>query len=84
MDDPSGASTRGALIAQVLDGTPAEAAGLHSGDVIIAIDDNPVDSGDGLTDALHGHHPGDEVRVFWTDAAGRDHDATVTLAEGPV
>lgn len=84
VDGDSGESIRGALIALVLDGTPAEAAGLHSGDVIIAIDDNPVDSGDGLTDALHGHHPGDEVRVFWTDAAGRDHDATVTLAEGPV
>ena len=38
----------------------------------------------GSRTALHGHHPGDEVRVFWTDAAGRDHDATVTLAEGPV
>jgi hypothetical protein len=30
-----------------------------------------------------GHHPGDQVRVGWTDASGSAHTTTVVLASGP-
>jgi serine protease Do len=36
------ASGRGVLVAQVTDGSPADAAGLQQGDVIVAYDDTPV------------------------------------------
>jgi S1-C subfamily serine protease len=73
----------GAVVADVLDDTPAADAGLRSGDVITAIAGQTVESDDGLSAALHGHHPGDKVEVTWTDRAGADQQATVTLASGP-
>ena len=73
----------GAVIAGVLDGTPADDAGLQTGDVITGIGGEPVDSGDGLSAGLHGLQPGDEVTVDWTDASGTARSATVTLVTGP-
>jgi S1-C subfamily serine protease len=73
----------GAVIAGVLDGTPAEGAGLQAGDVITGIDGERIDSGDGLSAGLHGFRPGDEVTVDWTDASGASRSATVTLTTGP-
>jgi len=73
----------GAVIDGVLDGTPAASAGLQQGDVITAVDGQTVDSNDALTAGLHGHHPGDQVKVTWSDPSGASHTATITLAEGP-
>ena len=38
---------------------------------------------DQLTAATAARRPGDKVAVDWTDTAGRQHHATVTLAAGP-
>ncbi|MFB4314470.1 S1C family serine protease [Actinomadura sp. 21ATH] len=73
----------GALIAGVLPGTPAEAAGLPEGAVIVALNDRPVDSPGTLTGFLLRHHPGDTVRLGWVDSAGRRFTTPVRLAEGP-
>jgi hypothetical protein len=32
---------------------------------------------------MQGYHPGDKVTVSWTDQAGQQHTATVTLTTGP-
>jgi S1-C subfamily serine protease len=79
----AGSGQEGAVIDGVLDGTPAASAGLQQGDVITAVDGQTVDSNDALTAGLHGHHPGDQVKVTWSDPSGASHTATVTLAEGP-
>ena len=79
----AGSGQSGAVIDGVLDGTPAASAGLQQGDVITAVDGQTVDSNDALTAGLHGHHPGDQVKVTWSDPSGASHTATVTLAEGP-
>ena len=39
---------------------------------------------DALQSALGRYHPGDRVRVGWSDPTGATHSATVTLAKGPV
>ena len=80
---PAGSGQSGAVIDGVLDGTPAASAGLQQGDVITAVDGQTVDSNDALTAGLHGHHPGDQVKVTWSDPSGASHTATITLAEGP-
>lgn len=79
---PSGSS--GAVIAGVLNGSPAQTAGITAGDVITSVAGNTVTSSNDLTIALQQYHPGDKVSIGWTDQAGTPHTATVQLATGPV
>ena len=78
-----GSTVAGAVVVQVVDGSPAAAAGIQNGDVIVAADGQTVDSPAALTAALTNHHPGDTVTVGWTDTSGKSHTATVKLATGP-
>jgi S1-C subfamily serine protease len=73
----------GAQIAGVASGTPAAQAGLTAGDVITAIDGQPVTNAADLKTVLSGHQPGQRVTVTWTDSSGSPQSATVTLATGP-
>ncbi|MFD6951939.1 MULTISPECIES: S1C family serine protease [unclassified Nocardiopsis] len=72
----------GAVIAEgsgaVEEGGPADEAGLRSGDVIVALDGDRVDSGQELLAMLRGLSPGDEVEVEYERDGERD-TATVTL-----
>jgi serine protease Do len=47
-------ATKGAVITDVVTGSPAEQAGLRPGDVIVEIDRRPVGSADEAVGALHG------------------------------
>ena len=71
---------QGALVAGVVAGSPAEAAGIIAGDVIVAVDGAAVDSPPTLTSILSAHRPGDQVRVTWMDALGLRSTASITLA----
>ena len=73
----------GAVIAGTVSGMPAERAGLAQGDVITSADGHPISSPAALQAALEGHHPGDSVRIGWTDQVGQAHFATLVLANGP-
>lgn len=60
-------STAGRLtVVAVEDGSPAAGAGMHSGDVITAVDSKSVSSPDDLLTVLDSHRPGDRARVAWT------------------
>jgi S1-C subfamily serine protease len=72
----------GALVARVVDGSPAAALGIGQQSVITAINDAPVDSADALGGALHKLKPGQQVRVTWVDESG-SHSGTATLSSGP-
>jgi S1-C subfamily serine protease len=80
--DPSGAPGSGVPVGDVVDGAPAQKAGLAAGAVITSFDGRPVDSTETLASILVGHHPGDRVGLGWTDASGEAHTATIDLAEG--
>jgi len=69
----------GALVNGVVAGSPAQAAGLRAGDVIVSLDATPVRSGTGLTGLLHARHAGDTVHVTWVDVVGGRHGADVRL-----
>jgi len=71
---------QGALVAGVVAGSPADAAGISAGDVIVAVDGAAVDSPPTLTSILSAHRPGDQVRVTWMDALGLRSTASITLA----
>jgi S1-C subfamily serine protease len=53
----------GVLIAQVVDGSAAETAGLKAGDVVVAIGDRAVQGTPDVLRALAAHAPGDQVDV---------------------
>jgi S1-C subfamily serine protease len=74
----------GVIVQQVVEGSPAEAAGLQAGDVITALDGTPVESAQALTESIAGHTPGDVVTltvVHLND--GNERQVEVTLAEHP-
>jgi len=78
------ADESGAAVLGVVQGAPAESAGLTRGDVITSVAGSKVTSATDLTSLLDQHHPGDKVKVAWTDVSGQTHSASVKLATGPV
>jgi S1-C subfamily serine protease len=74
----------GAAVLGVVQGTPADSAGLARGDVITSVGGARIGSATDLTALLDQHHPGDRVKVVWTDVSGQSHSASVKLATGPV
>jgi S1-C subfamily serine protease len=79
----SGSGTTGAAIAGVVSGSPADAAGLTTGDTITAISGQAVTSAAQIQSVLEAHHPGDKISISWTDNFGQAHTATIVLAAGP-
>jgi regulator of sigma E protease len=59
-------------------GTPAAAIGLGRGDMVTALDGQPVTSWELLTQALD-EHPSDEHTVAWHGLDGNDHHASFRL-----
>src|SRR6187401_2823678 len=53
----------GVKLEQVVDGSPAEKAGLQAGDVITALGDRTVGSDEELREAIASHQSGEKVRV---------------------
>ncbi|MEW6059973.1 MAG: trypsin-like peptidase domain-containing protein [Actinomycetota bacterium] len=74
--------TSGALVVGVIPNTPAFEAGISEPAVITVIDGASITSPDTLGTALHGHKPGELVRVTWVDQIGT-HTATLRLISGP-
>ena len=73
----------GAFVTGVASGSPARAAGLVPGDVIVSLGTQSVNSPAALTRLIGNHHPGDVVQVGWLDRFGMQDTATVSLASGP-
>lgn len=55
----------GALVVDVVAGTPADEAGLQEGDIITAIDRTPIDANHELADVVQQYQPGDRMTVHF-------------------
>lgn len=73
----------GAEVSRVGSDTPADGAGIASGDLITGIDGHDVSSASDLTRVMAPYGPNDRVRVTWTDDAGDTHHATIALESAP-
>jgi serine protease Do len=54
---------QGALIQQITPGSGADEAGLRPGDVILAIDEEPIETSTDVVDAIRAREPGDEIEI---------------------
>ena len=68
----------GAEIDEVIDGTPAEDAGLEEGDVVVALEGQKVTDGIALIVSIRSHQPG-ETLAFTVVRDGDEKDIDVTL-----
>lgn len=73
----------GALVQGITEGSAAEDAGLEPEDVIVAIDDDPVDYSNQLQQLVARKRPGDRVRIaYYRD--GDRRETVVQLGESPL
>ena len=73
----------GIAVGGIVAGSPAESAGLATGDLITSIDGAALTTVTDLRNALLTHHPGDSVTIGFTDTTGTAGTVTITLAAGP-
>jgi S1-C subfamily serine protease len=79
----AGSQSSGASVVTVLQGGPAEAAGLARGDVIQSLGGKAVDSPTTLGALMNVYHPGDKATVTWMTRLGAQKSASVTFTDGP-
>ncbi|WP_425309732.1 trypsin-like peptidase domain-containing protein [Ammonicoccus fulvus] len=78
----NGAGYVGAGVQSVSEGTPAAAAGLRVGDVIIGVEKEPVTGSEGLIAQVRDRRPGDTV-TLQVVRGGAEVGVPVTLATAP-
>ncbi|NPV90802.1 MAG: PDZ domain-containing protein [Firmicutes bacterium] len=72
--------TGGAIVQQVVAGSPAQKAGITQGDVILAINGNPVKTPDDVVEQIAGYSVGEQVTVKLLRDGG-EMEIKVTLAQ---
>jgi S1-C subfamily serine protease len=77
----AGSTSPGAVICYVYPRTPADNAGLATGDVITAVNGTTIASSDNLTTALANKHPGDKLTIKFFDRNGSPQSTTLTLGQ---
>jgi S1-C subfamily serine protease len=80
---PAAGGQAGALVAEVVPGSPADHAGIVAGDTITALDGQTIATYDGLGPMLLQHAAGDTVTLDWLDQTGTAQTASIQTAAGP-
>lgn len=78
-----GRGTGGAVVAEVVSGSPAEKAGLQVGDVILAVNGTRLDTNHTLTALLQTAKPGDSVALSVRRRTDGNATVNVTLGASP-
>jgi S1-C subfamily serine protease len=73
----------GALIVGVICDSAANAAGMVPGDVITAVNGQPITTPGSLTSTTTKYHPNQIVSVQWVSLNGMEHIRRMQLGQGP-
>ncbi|MCX7831371.1 MAG: trypsin-like peptidase domain-containing protein [Actinobacteria bacterium] len=73
----------GAIVVQVIPGSPAEKAGLQRGDIIVQLDGTPIRSMEDLVSQVRTREPGDKVKIVYY-RNDEKREVEVVLEEKPV
>jgi S1-C subfamily serine protease len=73
----------GALIVSVICDSAASAAGMVPGDVITAVNGQPITTPDSLTGTTAKYHPNEIVSVQWVSLNGIERTTRMQLGQGP-
>ncbi|HET9663783.1 MAG TPA: PDZ domain-containing protein, partial [Burkholderiales bacterium] len=76
------AEPRGALISEVMSGSPAEKGGVRPGDILIAVNGKPVSRSSVMLDLVAGLKPGESARLT-VIRERRETELTVTIGRRP-
>jgi hypothetical protein len=61
---------RGVMVSKVIEATPAQAAGIEVGDVLVTADGSPISTAGDVSKVLAGKEPGADVRIdLWRNGA---------------
>ncbi len=71
---------KGALITEVIKGSPADVAGLKEGDVIVKVNSQDITSAGVIVSVIHSYTPGSTVKVI-VDRRGKRLELEVTLGK---
>jgi S1-C subfamily serine protease len=74
---------RGAIVAAVVSGSPADSAGLTMGDLITAISGTKVTTPAAISRVIRSKKPGTTITVSYVDTRGTAKTARVKLVSGP-
>ena len=80
---PHGRAWQGVVVTLVVEGSPADEAGLRDGDVITAIDGESLASPQQLSDAIADRQPGDRVTLSVLRSGDGEREIEVRLGEHP-
>ncbi len=72
----------GVYVVRVREGSPAHDADMRRGDVIVRIDQTPIQNTQDLSNFLLEHQPGEPVQIFYYRGS-TERSAFITLAEQP-
>jgi S1-C subfamily serine protease len=76
-------ASTGTLIIGTICNSPASAAGITAGDVITAVNGNPVGAPSQLQSALGKYGPGSTVSLTWENVSGQRTTSNIKLKAGP-
>jgi S1-C subfamily serine protease len=76
------AGTRGVVVAQIVQGSPAEDAGLQAGDIIKQVDGKDVSSAKEIQQMVRQHQPGESLKMT-IERNGESQTATLTIGDYP-
>lgn len=72
----------GVLVSEVVEGSPADKAGLEAGDIIVKVDDKEIESASNLTAVIRSYEPKSKVKIkVVRDGKKKSFDATLDEAE---